>query len=167
MWPSCAVLLTFVLAQQIELPRSIPKLQGKLLVATAKSRDHDLGRSVVLVIHSDVDGVIGLVINHPVAGTKPETWFGGPIPLDVRELFRSREKPADAEMVFAGVYVSRKIDDRAGSRVYAGYAGWSVPQWNDEVARGLWRIVPAETTLVFDAHPETLWRRLSNPKPRQ
>lgn len=161
MWPSCAVLLTFVFAQQIELQRTIPKLQGKLLVATAKSHDRYLGRSVVLVIHSDVDGVIGLVINHPVTGTKPETWFGGPIPLDVRELFRSRVVTQDAEHVFGDVYLSRKIDDRAGSRVYAGYAGWSVPQWNDEVARGLWRIVPADVKLVFDAHPETLWRRLS------
>lgn len=155
-----AIFLHGALAQQIELPRTIPHLTGKLLVATAKSQDRDLGRSVVLVIHSDVDGVIGLVINHPVAGTKPPTWFGGPIPLEVRELFRSRVTPENAEHIFADVYVSRKIEDRAGSRVCAGYAGWSVPQWNDEMARGLWKIIPGDANAVFDPHPETLWRRL-------
>ena len=152
-------MLSFV--QQIELPRAVPHLMGKMLIATGKSQDRDFGHSVILVIHSDVDGVIGIIVNHPVAGSKPPTWFGGPIPLDVREVFRSRVKPDKAELVFGDVYVSRQIDDRAGARVYAGYAGWSVPQWNDEMARGLWKMIPADANLVFDAHPETLWRRLS------
>jgi putative transcriptional regulator len=159
MWRVLVVcVLTY--AQQIELPHGAPQLMGRMLVATAKSQDRDLGRSVVLVIHCDIDGVMGLVVNHPVSRTNPPTWFGGPIPMDVRELFRSRVKPEGAERIFGDVYLTRKIDDRAGSRVYAGYAGWSLAQWNDEVARGLWKIVPASSDLVFDAHPETLWRRL-------
>ena len=156
-----AVLIYPALAQQIELPRGLPKLDGKILIATAKSQDRDLGRSVVLVIHSDVDGIMGIVVNHPVAGTKPPTWFGGPIPLGVRELFRSPAAPRDAEHVFADVYLTQNIDDRAGARVYAGYAGWSVAQWQNEMDRDLWRIVPAESQIAFDPHPETLWRRLS------
>lgn len=151
-----AVLLLAIFAQQL----AGPHLTGKFLVATRKSQDHDLAHSVVLVIHSDADGVAGLVMNQPAAGTRPPTWFGGPIALGVRELFRSREAPRDAERIFADVYLSRKIDDRAGSRVYAGYVGWSLAQWQGEMARGLWKIVPANANLVFDPHPETLWRRL-------
>lgn len=157
-----ALLLGFhaCFGQQIELPRTIPKLGGKLLVATGKSQDADFRRSVILVIHSDVDGVMGLVINHPVAGTRPPTWFGGPIPMDVRTLFRARTKPTGAELVFGDVYVARTARDQAGARVYAGYAGWTVPQIQDEIARGLWKVLPAGASAVFDPHPETLWRRL-------
>lgn len=156
-----AVLIYPALAQQIELPRTTPKLTGKILVATAKSQDRDLGRSVVLVIHSDVDGIMGLVVNHPVAGTKPPTWFGGPIALGVRELFWSPAAPKDEEHIFADVYLTRNVEDRPGARVYAGYAGWSVPQWQNEIDRGLWRVISADARIVFDPHPETLWRRLS------
>ena len=147
-------------AQQIELPRRVPKLAGKLLVATARSHDPDLGHAVILVIHSDVEGVMGLVINHPVAGTKPATWFGGPIPLGVRTLIRARAVPPGAERIFDDIYLLQGANDRAGARVYAGYAGWSVPQIQDELARRLWRTIPADAKLVFDPHPETLWRRL-------
>lgn len=155
-------ILAMVLAQQIQLPREIPKLTGKFLVATPKSQDRDFARSVILVIHSDVDGVMGLIINRRGSS---RTWFGGPIPLGVRELFPSPVQPGDAERVVSGVYLTRKVDDRQGSRVYAGYAGWSVPQWDGEVSRGLWRIVAADPKLVFDPHPETLWQRLSSRPP--
>ena len=36
---------------------------GKLLVATEKSHDPDLAKSVVLIVHSDKDGAIGLILN--------------------------------------------------------------------------------------------------------
>ena len=114
------------------------------------------------MIHSDTEGIMGLVVNHPVAGTKPPTWFGGPIPLGVRMLFRSSIASKDAGHVFADVYVTSTVDDRPGARVFAGYAGWSVPQWQNEMDRGLWRVLPAQAKIVFDSHPETLWQRLSN-----
>jgi|SRR5579883_1305623 putative transcriptional regulator len=158
-------LMQCALAQQIQLPRTLPQLQGRILVATSKSRDRDLGQSVVLVIHSGADGIMGLVVNRPAAGTKPPTWFGGPIALGVRELFRSTAPAKDAECIFADVYLTRKIDDRPGARVYAGYAGWSVPQWQNEMDNGLWRVIPAEARMVFDPHPETLWRRISVQQP--
>ena len=159
------LLLQSALAQQIQLPRALPQLQGRILVAASKSRDPDLGRSVILVIHCGADGVAGLVVNRPAAGARPRTWFGGPIALGVRELFRSATPAKDAERIFADVYLTRKIDDRPGSRVYAGYAGWSVPQWQNEMDNGLWRVIPAEARMVFDPHPETLWRRISVQQP--
>ena len=160
-WAALALMLQAGIAPQIEVPRQVPRLTGKLLVATSKSHDPDLQRSVILVIHSDVEGVIGLVINHPAPGTKPPTWFGGPIPLDVRTLIRARTKPEGGENVIGDVYLLRGARDEPGARVYAGYAGWSVPQIQDELARGLWKIIAGDAKLVFDPHPETLWRRLA------
>ncbi len=38
---------------------------GKLLVATRKMRDADFAQAVILLVHSDAQGVIGLIVNRP------------------------------------------------------------------------------------------------------
>src|SRR5215472_11981512 len=75
---------------------------GKLLVATGKSHDPDLAQSVILLIHYDQDGAIGLILNHPVN----EVYFGGPIALGVHTLFRSSTKPETGQRLFADVYIA-------------------------------------------------------------
>ena len=147
--------------QQIELPNAAG-LTGKLLVATNKSHDPELGRTVILLIHDDANGAIGLVLNRPVAGSKPPMWSGGPIPLEVRTLLRSRAKLPDAEHIFGDIYLLRKVPvgDPAAIRVYGGYAGWAPHQLNDEIARGLWKVLPGDAKAVFDPNPATLWSRL-------
>jgi putative transcriptional regulator len=127
---------------------------GDLLVATPKSHDPELGKSVVLLIHSGSDGTIGLILNRPVK----DIYFGGPVALGVRSLIRSREKPKQAEHVFADVWVASGAV--AGARVYAGYVGWSAQQLHDEVALGLWKVLPGNARVVFDPKPGTLWTRL-------
>jgi putative transcriptional regulator len=131
---------------------------GKLLVATSRSHDPDLSRSVVLLIHYDHAGAIGLILNRP---TNSATYFGGPIPLGVRALIRSRIQPDQSDPVFPGVWVTSQIEKRAGVfRVYAGYVGWSADQLTNEISRGLWRIRPPDAAAVFDPNPATLWSRL-------
>ena len=127
---------------------------GKLLVATEKSHDPDLSKSVVLLIHFYKDSAIGLILNRPVK----DMYFGGPVALGARCLFRSQVKPAGAKHVIGDVYVATKPVPKG--RVYAGYVGWSAAQLNDEVSRGLWQVRDATSAVVFDANPATLWRRL-------
>ena len=45
-------------------------------------------------------------------------------------------------------------------RVYAGYSGWAPGQLDNEIARGDWHIVPAETRFIFDPQPAELWPEL-------
>lgn len=145
------VILLLALAQQIGT--------GNFLIATQKSHDPDLGRSVILVIHSDGDGVMGLILNRPRGES---IYFGGPIALGARALFRSRAKLPDAERILGDVYmVSQEsaIPKNAKARVYAGYVGWSAQQLSDEIAVGLWKVVHGDSAAVFDPHPETLWQR--------
>jgi len=131
---------------------------GRILVATEKSHDPDLSHSVVLLIRSDRDGAIGLILNHP---TKTETYFGGPIPLGVRALIRSGTQPDQSDLVIPGVWLTSQIEKRTGVfRIYAGYVGWSAEQLADEISRGLWRMIPAKAEIVFDPNPATLWSRL-------
>jgi len=159
-WVVLALAVRIAAAQQIELPNT-PGLTGKLLVATNKSHDPELGRTVILLIHDDANGAIGLVLNRPVAGSKPPMWSGGPIPLEVRTLVRSRVPPRDAEHIFGDVYLLRKEPaSNQAARVYAGYAGWAPHQLNDEIVRGLWKILPGDAKAVFDPNPATLWSRL-------
>lgn len=124
---------------------------GQILVATEKSHDPDLAKSVVLVIHSDSDGVMGLILNRP----RGATYYGGPIALGTRTLSRNK-----GEQILPGVYLGSKTKD---ARIYDGYVGWSPQQLTDEVSLGLWKIIPGAASIVFDTHPETLWQRSPRP----
>jgi putative transcriptional regulator len=152
------LLFALTLIQQIGPPK--PAAVGGILVATGKSHDPDLAESVVLLIHSDRDGAMGLILNRPRGKSM---YFGGPIALGVRALFQSRTQPADGERILDGVYMVSKESSTpkdAMTRAYAGYVGWSAQQLNDEISRGLWKVVHAGAAIVFDPHPETLWRRV-------
>jgi putative transcriptional regulator len=45
-------------------------------------------------------------------------------------------------------------------RIYAGYAGWSSGQLDDEVAEGAWYVVDGGPSDVFDTEPADLWQRV-------
>jgi len=155
---------------------------GKLLVASRKSVDPDLAKSVVLLVRYEQQGAIGLVVNHrsdvPLSELFPAlktaqapVYKGGPIAIGIRALLRSPSKPGPGLHVFADVSMisnRRVMDDmmRAGAspstfRVYAGYVGWSIQQLKNEVAQGLWRVLPPGSGIVFDPDPEKVWDRLN------
>src|ERR1700722_18100486 len=150
------LLFALTVAQQIGTAKQ-PAV-GEILIATEKSLDPDLAHSIVLLIHSDRDAVMGLILNRPDGKSR---YFGGPITLGVRTLFRSRTKPSDAERILGGVCMVSKessIPKNVIARVYTGHVGWSAQQLTDEISRGLWKLVPGDAAIVFDPHPETLWQ---------
>jgi len=155
---------------------------GKLLVASRDLRDPNFTRTVILLVRYGEEGVVGLVINHrsTVAlsrlfeDLKDQTepvYVGGPVETkSVLALLRSRVKPADAERVLADVSLIASEDllqktlssggEPENVHVYLGYAGWTVPQLENEVEQGAWYIFPGVAGLVFDSNPDTLWTRL-------
>jgi len=151
---------------------------GKLLVATKKSRDPDLGRAVILLVHFDGQGVIGLMLNRPskvplsdvlpeLKNAKSLVYAGGPVTIGVRAVCRGTAKPEQAVRVLDDMFmVSIKpllasVLAGGACRVYAGYTGWSASQLKGEVSFGLWRVLPATAAVVFDPHPEELWAKLN------
>ena len=46
-------------------------------------------------------------------------------------------------------------------RLYVGYAGWGAGQLEVEVANDAWEVLAASAGMIFDLHPESLWRRLA------
>ena len=149
-----ALFARVVVAQ--ELPRAWVKepAAGEILIATAKSHDPVLARSVVVLIHCDPDGAMGLIVNRP----NGKAYEGGPIQLGVRTLVRSKVKPDGAEHIAGDIFMFPGISK--GGRTYVGYTGWSMQQLKDEIELGLWKIHPPDSRLVFDPNPATLWTRL-------
>jgi len=149
---------------------------GRLLVGTRKSHDSVLSKSVILLVHYDQRGAIGLMLNGskvPLSDVLPEikdvslpVYAGGPVTIGLRALCRGREKPPEAERVLSDVFLVASVKgsnmNMSGScRLYGGYTGWTAGQLKNEVAQGLWRVIPAASNIVFDPHPEELWPKLS------
>lgn len=149
---------------------------GKLLVGTKKSLDPDLGKSVILLIHYDQHGAIGLMLNGrkvPISDVVPEikdvqlpVYAGGPVTIGLRALCRGTNKPQQADLVLHDVFVfspkTQAITTTGGScRLYGGYTGWTQGQLKNEVELGLWRVLPANSAIIFDQNPEALWPKLN------
>ena len=155
---------------------------GKFLIATRRSRDPDFAQSIVLLIYAGREGYLGLMMNRPwdvsasqlfpdLKQSKAKLYEGGPVAAGVRALLRSRNKPEQGEPVLGDVYLISQVrliekllaanTPTSVFRVYAGSVGWSAPQLKDEIARGLWRLLPGDPAAVFDPKPQTLWSRLS------
>ncbi len=160
-------------------------LAGRLVVASPTLLDPNFRRSVVLLLGHGDDGAFGLVVNRPlqvdVAAVLPEwqpyatlpgrLFQGGPVQLDsalglvavpgdgeepvgVRRILGSVglvDLDAPPEVVVAGL---------SGLRIFAGYAGWSRGQLEDEIGEGAWYVVDAEPRDAFSAEPDELWRQV-------
>lgn len=159
--------------------------RGKFLIAPRESQDPNFAGTVVLLIHYDDDGAVGLVINRPTKLPLSQlfdevssarkigdvAYFGGPVELrDVLALCRSRKKPEASIRMFGDVYL---LSTKAGLekalsskptpktlRVYVGYTGWAPGQLEHELDLGAWRVLPGDEESVFDADPAGVWPRL-------
>ena len=155
---------------------------GKLLVATETVRGEIFARTVILLLHYDESGAMGLVVNRPTevepaeVMDDPETlsaydgtlFWGGPVEMaGLRVLVRSDAPPEGAETIVGNVHlvsfedaVRRLPADAARLRLYLGYAGWAPGQLDGELAIGSWEVRAAADELVFAVDPRGLWQRL-------
>lgn len=158
-------------------------LTGRLLVATPLLQDPNFRRTVVLLLDHGDEGAMGIVVNRPMTvdvsavlpawqpfATAPGRLFdGGPVgqdsalgvvavpgdthePQGVRRIVGSLglvDLDTDPQAVARGV---------AGLRIFAGYAGWSAGQLENEIDEGAWYVVDAEARDPFSDEPDGLWR---------
>ena len=179
-------LLTPLLAQD----ESTPDLAaGRLLVASPDLRDPNFAGTVVLPLHHDGQGTMGVIVNRktktplskamtsispeekPIAASSDPVFSGGPVtPSGGLALLRSTSKPEEATRVFGDVFLvsTRKLVEKSVSdgkpptefRLYLGSCGWAPGQLNMEIQMGAWRVLQANAAVVFDPDPDTLWARL-------
>ncbi len=159
-----------------------------LLIAMPQIQDPFFHRSVVLLVHHDVEGSIGFIINRPTAisvaeilsgmeiewggGKEVVAHFGGPVQPQLGTVLYcptggNGEDPAAAAEVIPGVTLTQHVGTLSHLavapppqfRLLLGYAGWSAGQLVQEILRNDWLTAPAQDTLVFAGDPEQVWRQ--------
>lgn len=171
------------LAAQSQSPADLAV--GKVLVAASGMPDPVFAQSVILLVHYDKSGSLGLMVNHrtrlPIsqvlsqikaaAKRSDPVFAGGPVEMaTVFALVRTAAKPAGADPVLGQTYfISSKMglvkalgkaSKSSDFRVYLGYCGWAPQQLESEVSAGRWYIFEGTAALAFDAEPDTLWTRM-------
>ncbi len=160
---------------------------GVLLVASPEMADPNFARTVILVLRSDDNGTIGIMLNRPtnlVPGTIfPELkesfgayagnlFRGGPV-APTRLLYVVRglaaatvNGPEILDKVFLSIDdaslpdMVRLADGTNELRLFAGHAAWAPGQLQAEVSAGGWQVLPGTADLVFHSEPSQLWTEL-------
>jgi putative transcriptional regulator len=158
---------------------------GKVMVASRNLSDPNFAKTVVLLVHYDAKGVVGLILNRrtdvPLSRVlqgltaakdrSDPVYLGGPVETPaVFALLKSSPKVEGAKHIFGGVYlISTKalFEQTISARpdpnlfhVYLGYAGWNNDQLRKEVELGAWFIFQADAGTVFNSDPDSLWPQM-------
>jgi putative transcriptional regulator len=165
------------------MPEKPKYLKGQLLLDGGKLNGSFFHRTVVLICQHDAEGAFGLVLNRS-SGSKvgemivadlPDTlksqllYLGGPVqPAALSYLHTDTFVPQAnvlpnlnlGHSLEGLVDLGESYSNTQKVRMFAGYAGWSAGQLEDEMKRGSWLLHPATTDLVFTAQPETLWKTI-------
>lgn len=152
----------------------------KIIVSTDKRHDGD--RSVVLVLHQDGNGALGLLLNGPAPAPR-EPHLGGPVKTDVYYTLHSLDLTGKDTIGMPDIGVGytpgdflpiiiKKMGDRPFEYLFfKGYTVWSKDQLDKEIEEGSWKIINFDKNLIFHTAPEQLWDVASKkppaPKPLQ
>ena len=161
---------------------SVPIANGVFLVSTPELKDSPFNQTVILIISYGADGAVGLVINKPtnfsVRKVLPEIrinrkgissmYMGGPVDWDnIYMLLTSETLPYGTQHVIENIYFTfrkdiitsllEEKDTKNKVRVYSGYTGWAPGQLEQEINRGAWITVKADTKKVFSNNPLSIW----------
>lgn len=165
---------------------------GDLLVASAVLTDGVFDQTIVLVLDSDADGALGVILNQIAQTTlesvlpdwvptvsEPKLLFhGGPVSpngaICLASVAEKGEEPPGWRPLFDRVgllHLDTPVEIVSGAytdlRIFAGYAGWSPGQLAGEVAQQMWHVVAAEYDDVFGRQPTGLWRRVLRRQPTE
>ena len=162
-------------------------LKGQLLLDSGQLRGSFFERTVVLVCQHDSEGAFGLVLNRStgskvgemVVADLPDTlkgftlYHGGPVQTTALSFLHSDTFLPDAN-VMPNLSLGHSLDTllELGEsfapgrklKLFAGYAGWSPGQLEDEMKRKAWLTHPASLELVFETNPEELWKKILHDK---
>ncbi len=162
-------------------------LKGKLLLDGGALYGSFFHRTIVLICHHDEEGAFGLVLNK-VSGTTlsdvlvanlPETirnypvYFGGPVQPTALSYIYLPDFISDSNVI-DHLKVGHSVDDlidigeslteSSKLKIFAGYAGWSPGQLDDEIRRKAWLTHPASLDMIFTSNPNKLWENIIRTK---
>jgi putative transcriptional regulator len=166
---------------------------GSLMIASAMLVDPNFARCVLLVLDSNDEGSLGVILNQPSETpidevltswrdlvNPPGVFFrGGPVelnaalavgslagsPTDVEPPPGWRELSGSLGLVDLDSTPDEFLGRLSGLRIYAGYAGWGAGQLDAEIAEGSWHVVPAQHSDLFTENPDRLWGEILRRQP--
>src|SRR2546429_804849 len=162
-------------------------LKGQLLLDSGQLRGSFFQRTVVLICQHDPEGAFGLVLNRAtgsnvgemVVADLPDTikgcplYLGGPVQPSALSFLQTDSFISDANVMpnlslghslDALMDVGESFSSTRKIKMFAGYAGWSPGQLEDELKRKAWLTHPASLELVFETEPGKLWRDILRKK---
>jgi putative transcriptional regulator len=169
------------------MAKPFKSLRGQLLLDGGELTGSFFHHSVVLICQHDPEGAFGLVLNRPAPTTvgealvadlpdsiKEQTLFvGGPVQSSALSFLHSDAfLPNGSVMPNLNlehsldtlVEIGESLSTTRKLKVFAGYAGWSPGQLDDEMKRKAWVTHPADLELVFTTMPERLWKSILQQK---
>jgi putative transcriptional regulator len=165
------------------MPEAEQFLKGQLLLDGGQLRGSFFQRTVVLICQHDAEGAFGLVLNRATGSNVGEMivadlpdplkahplYLGGPVQPSALSFLHTDSFLPDAN-VMPNLSLGHSLDSliEIGDsfsptrkiRLFAGYAGWSPGQLEDEMKRKAWLTHPASLELVFDTSPDQLWKSI-------
>jgi putative transcriptional regulator len=169
------------------MPEKDKSLQGQLILDGGKLHGSFFHRSVVLICQHDSEGALGLILNRStenkvgqaLVANLPEMikeqslFIGGPVQPKALSFLHTDEFLPEAN-VMANLNLGHSMDalmDLSESfsatqklKLFAGYAGWSAGQLDNEMSRHDWLVHPATLDLVFHPEPDQLWKKIMKQK---
>jgi putative transcriptional regulator len=160
-------------------------LKAQLLLDSGQLRGSFFQRTVILICQHDAEGAFGLVLNRATGAKVGEMvvadlpdpikeyplFIGGPVQPAALSFLHSESFVADANVlpnlnlghsIDALMELGESLSATRRIRMFAGYAGWSPGQLEDEIKSEAWLTYPATLDLVFDTQPEKLWSSILN-----
>jgi putative transcriptional regulator len=163
------------------MPETPTYLKGQLLLDSGQLHGSFFQRTVVLICQHDAEGAFGLVLNRAtgskvgemVVADLPEKlkecplYLGGPVQPTALSFLHTDSFIPDANVLpnlslghslDALTEIGESFSSTRKVKMFAGYAGWSPGQLEDEMKRDAWLTHPATVSLVFETDSAGLWR---------
>jgi putative transcriptional regulator len=158
-------------------------LQGQLLLDSGQLQGSFFQRTVILICQHNAEGAFGLVLNRtsgnkagdmivadlPDALKEYPLFVGGPVQPTALSFLHSDNFIPDANVMpnlslghslDALMDIGESFSAEKKVKLFAGYAGWSPGQLEDEMKRKAWLTFPASVDLVFNTSHENLWSQV-------
>ncbi|TAH21199.1 MAG: YqgE/AlgH family protein [Cytophagales bacterium] len=166
----------------INLNEDLTVDSGYLLISEPFMPDPNFERSVVLICeHKEKSGTFGFVLNKPTEVSVGElidlellenkAFIGGPVEQNTLHFIHTFDTIEDATPLGNGVYwggnfdqvrvyADSKIISSTNCRFFMGYSGWGKKQLDSELEQNAWIICKIDLNIIFQTHPQELWRTI-------
>lgn len=162
-------------------------LKGQLLLDSGELQGSFFQHTVLLICQHDAEGAFGLILNRTtgnkagdmIVADLPDTikeqplFVGGPVQPTALSFLLADSYIPDATVLpnlslghslDALMEIGESFTAAKNVKLFAGYAGWSPGQLENEMKRKSWLTHPASVELIFNTPPEKLWQTVLRSK---